>query len=427
MIQKVGQNFQIQRSNPSFRAKIPAANPISSIDPKTLSSSLEIMGANNLASINIQNPLLKLEKEVFEPLLNFKGTKKGFAKKAYSLIINHKRLEGIAPPLKFEPLGEKLGLFNYIRCYTAINDNKLKKFTRGDILNILRHEVDHFEKFGDIACIQGAETFTGKKLTQLQSIKAEIKKGIKFRDLNELAVKRMNGKYEMLKDMYKDHIVENLTTVWRNPSPNHEIVGTLFPDGFEALSKEDILSKLKNITPNSFKDACLLAVDKEIATTFVAHKEFWTNFVAKKGRRPPEQLSYDIKPMIQDFESCRERKASNSIRFFEKTAEYYNDPLEPPAFEAGLGISEKWDKFLAKKGITPPKNYIKDNRDYMALIVRLDKHLTSKFPEAQRSEELSKLISKAAKKLKVKKPEIWDELKPNILQAILEDLEPKNP
>jgi hypothetical protein len=57
--------------------------------------------------------------------------------------------------------------------------------------------------------------------------------------------------------------------------------------------------------------------------------------------------------------------------------------------------------------------------------MKINEHLTSNFPEELRREELSKLISKAAKKLKVKKPEIWDSLKPNILQAILEDLEPK--
>jgi hypothetical protein len=364
MIQKVGQNIPIQRNNPSFRAKIPAGNPISSIAPNALENSLEALGANNLAHINIQNPLSKVEKEVFEPLFDFKGTRKGFAKKAYELILKHKGLEDVAPPLKIRPLGNDVGVFNPLRCYTAINKNKLPKFTRGDILNILSHEVDHFEKFGDIACILGAEKFTGKRLTQLQNAKAEIKKGVKFRDLNELAVKRMSEKYERLKDLDKDSIVENLTTVLRNPPFNHEVVGTLFPNGFEALSKDDILSKLKNITIKSFKDACILAVDKEISTTFVPYNNFWTNFVAKKGPKTPEKLSYDIIPMIQDFESSREKKANNSIHFFEKKVEYYGNPLEPPAWEAGIDISQKWEDFLIKKGITPPKNYLKDERAY---------------------------------------------------------------
>jgi hypothetical protein len=44
MIQKISRNPQIQTNMPSFRAKIPAKNPISSIAPNALENSLEALG-----------------------------------------------------------------------------------------------------------------------------------------------------------------------------------------------------------------------------------------------------------------------------------------------------------------------------------------------------------------------------------------------
>jgi hypothetical protein len=111
-----------------------------------LKIALRPWGANNLAHINIQNPISKVEKEVFEPLLGFKGTNEEFAYKAYDLIIKHKGLESAAPPLKLQPISGNYGGFSELRAEVYMDCVYLENFTHGDIINILSHELDHVEK-----------------------------------------------------------------------------------------------------------------------------------------------------------------------------------------------------------------------------------------------------------------------------------------
>lgn len=430
MIQNIGQNPQIQRNKPSFRADSPTSNPISNTNPKALSNSLEIMGANNLASINIQtdqNELLKLEKEVFEPLKDFKGTNEEFTKKAYSLIIKHKGLEDVAPALKIISLEDKAGYFDYMNHELSVSATDINEFGHGDILALLSHEIDHLEKYGDIACILGVDEFTEGGAAILLSTKADMKEKETREGHIEENTQEMQEMAKKFQAMNKENIIKKINKEWKD-SEGEDILKVLFPNSIETSSKEEIISKFKNIKSEELTEAYNSFMDRIVFDYFSAQKKFWTNFVAKKGRKTPEQLDYDIKPLIEDFKTTKNTEAMEKTKGFYNYLKidttYHSKPFEQSAFESEAKTIKKWNDFLIKNGITPHENRIKDARPTLALFDKIDKHLTEKFPEAQRSEEFGNLMSDAYDKLKKQGIKEKDIANVDVFNAILEELEP---
>jgi hypothetical protein len=251
------------------------------------------------------------------------------------------------------------------------------------------------KKFGDIACIVGADNFI-KTLNDIKKTKhMNVFKNNAFGTLNDYV--------KSLKSKPKDEIAQEIQNNFIHENNNEKtkmMFQAIFPQNMKKMSKETLLAKLEEFG-NRVIDLEMEKEQEEIATKNWVNKDFWTNFVAQKGKKTAERLDYDITPMFQSIGVTHQMPNGTEDQYseFSKMFKYISDPIEKTAFEAGFSARKKWEYFLNENGVKAPKNYIKDHRPAMAIFEKIDKMITKNYPdEAKRAEAFEQIAKKVERK-----------------------------
>lgn len=375
---------------------------------------------------SIEEQVTKLKTDVFEPLKDFKGTNEEYAQKAYEHIAKSKGFEGAAPELKFfesnTPMG---GGLTFTDGKISLNKLNINEGTHSDILGIITHELDHFERIGDIVRVKGVDEFvniynknSSAQFDQFLNLAKQEIAGMKNFNLNkEQLVEALNKENPAILGNWFPKGIEHLTVedIRKKAiltSFDANMPGALekwFPEGAEKVSIDDIIKKYEETfsgNPNEirtkFKELMPKNADQPfLETPIEINKEFWQNFVAKKGTIKASELKYDITPFMNEFEkngfnTAQVTQADSAYSYFKNLKPYLSNPFEHSAFEMQFQTVKAHEEFLKNAGIKFNERKFGDTREASKFFEdKIDPLLIKNYPdEAIRKEAFNEIGEK---------------------------------
>ena len=281
-----------------------------------------------------QGIMTQKEAEMFNEIYNLEGEE--FATKAYDLIARNMGFKDY-PTLRFVPLRPcDLGV-----CYGAeIAVNSTRNFSKGELLGVIRHELEHFKQNVEIVKEFGINKFILANLSSIMHMYAEVpgycnlQYGKYWKDMGSL--KYIAIKEEMDKQ-FTMGIHSNELTLLQKASGNTEPIKDWKMESFQEL--ESKLCEIETFLADSkMKVSCSKFSTK--AEEYLHETSCYIS-LADLSKVDNPSLFKDLRYTTEEIFT----KAQNIFNF------YCNCTLESEAKEEEAIIQQKWDAFVkAKKG-----------------------------------------------------------------------------
>ena len=264
-----------------------------------------------------ENTLSALEKEVFEPLKNFKGTNTEFAEKAYALLIKHKGIEDIAPKLEFA----EESWFDDVTGKLALGFSHINNGSHGDILNILDHESDHFIKYKDIMNFLGKDKFFEIADENLSKIIIELQvKELIFDPTEKAALKKQRPNLFLNKAFWTNIAIKRKGEEAKDLDYDIEVI----VEYYRTRNWEEIKLKKNSNEYNSLKNYAKYLnypIEKTALETGYKTQKAWDEYLIKNNLEPPANTFEDRRPEMKLFEKIDNYLCNNFSE--DKRAEEY--------------------------------------------------------------------------------------------------------
>lgn len=323
----------------------------------------------------------KLQTEVLAHLKDFKGTNEEYAHAAYRLLVKAHGSEEIAPQLVIKSIEEgDHGTFSMVHPHELlVSANDIGSMTHQDIVGVLSHEFEHFHQYADVACVLGHEDFIKGIKKDLQNIAI-----IRFRKMPECAEAFKKLDEEARQGLSAQSLEDLIKGLDEETVKNSERVKRMFPDGYKHLSKEqivdisaqEVINKANEEIFQGFKSA------PEYAQMLEPNADFWAKVIEKRGRKTPEQIDYDIAPLIDSFKKGHPNKEDFDDITYDyclQRESYLNSPFEIGAWETQFRTTHTFGEFAKKQGIEIPPATIEDGRPNTRNFSKINKRLEDTF------------------------------------------------